>query len=214
MTGTDLVPGDDAPAPASDGGGDRVAEIRSIMRTDRDRYFREDLGAELAQIEAGDPVTLRPGESKASLMASDEGRELVAAWGSAFPANLAAVQDMVLGMVRGVGAGKRGLALMAGFDRDVSERARFHIYDELRQPAPAASPASASDMATFAKSSVGRELVAEWGAAAPAQVGRIWARAKRFRAALDDDDDFESFRQWYDHLPAETVKAILRQLGR
>jgi hypothetical protein len=210
----DLVPSNDLPSPSSGGGGDRVSEIRSIMATDRARYFREDLGTELAQIRAGDPVTLRPGDSKASLMASDEGRELVAAWGSAFPDNLRAVQNMVLGMVRDLGGSNQGRALMASFDLDVPERARYHIYDELRQPAPAASPVSVADMTTFAKSGVGRDLIAEWGSAAPGMIGRVWARVKRFRAALDDEVDFELFRDWYDHLPADTVKAILRQLAR
>jgi hypothetical protein len=209
----DLVPSSDLPSPSS-GGGDRVSEIRSIMATDRARYFREDLGTELAQIQAGDPVTLRPGDSKASLMASDEGRELVAAWGSAFPDNLSAVQNMVLGMVRDLGSGNQGRALMASFDLDVSERARYHIYDELRQAAPAAASASTADMTMFAKSDVGRDMIAEWGPAAPGMIGRIFARVKRFRAALDDDGDFESFCAWYDDLPAASIKSILRQMGR
>jgi hypothetical protein len=103
---------------------------------------------------------------------------------------------------------------MASFDLDVSERARWHIYDELRQPAPSVPPASAADVTLFASNPVGSDLIAEWGSAASDMIARIFARTKRFRAALDDEADFESFRGWYDRLPAQSIKAILRQLGR
>jgi hypothetical protein len=210
----DLVPSNDAPSPASGGGGDRGSEIRDIMRSDPKRYWREDLGSELAQIQAGDLITLRPEASRAYALASEEGRQLVAAWGPAFAQNLATVQDMVIRIVRDLGGRNRAGALMASFDLDVSERTRWHVYDELRQPAPSASPAGIADITMFASNPVGRDLIAEWGSAAPGMIARIFARTKRFRAALDDEADFESFRNWYDRLPAQSIKAILRQLGR
>lgn len=240
----DLVPFAGAPVGGSDLGGGagygsgtapvsrpqstgRRAEIERIMQTDRSRYFREGLDQELAELRAaeddgddfGSPtLPMAPSRSMLSLQATEEGAELVAAWRNSpggFEAQLRKVQADVGFLVREMGDLRHQRAFMESFDRRVSERARYHIYDEIKNGSVTnANTATPAELAVFGSSEPGAELLNEWGATASVKVGRVWARVARFRASLSNEADFTSFTTWYDNLSPSAVKAIVKYLAR
>lgn len=237
MMSNDLVPSQGGYAGSGDPGGgggigfgrDRASEIRSIMKTDRARYFRDHLDQELAEIEAGksladDPdegagiavMPLAPHRSRAMLEQTAEGRELVAAWQTGgFERSLESAQRGAMNVLRGIGDGRHQRAFMARFDRDLTERVRYHIYDDLTNGSPLYyPPAKPEDLKIFGSCTVGADLLKEWGSTSADKVGKVWARVARFRRALGDEGDFEEFRTWYDNLNPTAVKAIVRYLAQ
>ena len=101
------------------------------------------------------------------------------------------------------------------FNRTLSDRARFHAYDELAKgDAVMASPVSAGEVQEFAVTDAEKELVAEWGSRAGEKVGRVWARVHRFARALDDEFDFATFAVWFKGLSRTEAKAVIRFLAR
>ncbi|MDW9902031.1 hypothetical protein GOA77_09145 [Sinorhizobium meliloti] len=205
----------------------RRAEIERIMQTDRARYFREGLDQELAELRAaedggedfGSPtLPMAPSRSMQSLQATEEGANLVSAWRNSpggFEAQLRKVQADVGFLVRELGDLRHQRAFMEGFDRRVTERARYHIYDEIKNGSPTnPHPATSANLAVFGSTEPGAELLKEWGPTAAAKVGRVWARVARFRANLSNEADFASFTTWYDNLSPSAVKAIVKYLAR
>ncbi len=206
----------------------RRAEIERIMATDRARYFREGLDQELAELraeEAGDvdpddspTVPLVASRSLQMFQATAEGAALVSAWRSApggFETQLRKVQSDVGAIARELGDARHQRAFMEKFDRSLTERARYHVYNEIKNGSlGSARPASSADMAVFGSSLPGAELLKEWGPLAAVKVGRVWARIARFRENLSDEADFTSFTTWYDNLSPSAVKAIVRHLAR
>ncbi|MGV2104394.1 hypothetical protein [Rhizobium sp. 21-4511-3d] len=210
---------------------DRASEIRQIMATDRDRYFREGLDQELAELKvkqaaaanpeaaASMPVSaLAPARSRALLERSAEGRELVAAWRQApggFDVAVERVQKAAISIVSAVGDHRAQKAFMTRFDRTLTERARYHVYDALGAGAPVhVSPASPADLQRFSSTAPGAEMAKEWGTAAATNVARVWKRVERLRAALDSEEDFDSFLDWYNALKPDAMKAVLRSIAR
>ncbi len=208
---------------SSDGGfSSREVEIRRIMATDIARYRREGLDQELAAILSekhgeDDTIPSLPAHvSKSQLQETHEGRQLVSAWQSApggFEQQLRAAQSSAIQIIRGVGDIRAQRAFMERFDRDLSERIRFMIYNELRSGnAGNPSPVSADDVRKFANTPAGRELVEEWGARAPHMVARVWVRFDRLCRSIRNADEAADFVDWYSQLKPQVVKAICRHL--
>ncbi|CTQ42699.1 hypothetical protein [Roseibium aggregatum] len=203
---------------------DRASEIRHVMATDRDRYRREGLDQELAgliQAETyGDSAPLTPlpaTQSQALFKSTAEGAELAAAWRGApggFEGQLALAQKAASQILAGVGDQTAQKAFTERFSRSLTERARYHVYNELRNGAAAnVQPVSSGDVQIFRNTQAGAELVEEWGVHAPFRVARVWERFDRLKRALADDDDFDSFVDWYAALKPEMVKTICRYLS-
>lgn len=72
-------------------------------------------------------------------------------------------------------------------------------------------PASEAQVETFATSDIGGELVQEWGRNAPKKLAMV-------RASIDQmimrGGNLDSAFAWFDKLPAEQAKAIVRSLAR
>lgn len=200
----------------------REVEIRRIMATDMARYRREGLDQELAMIvsereQTSDAVVqLPPHVSKSLLQSTEEGRELIRAWQTApggFEQQIRQAQASALEIVRGVGEIRSQRAFMERFDRDLSERCRYLIYNELRSGhAGNPPPASPDDVRRFADTPAGRELVAEWGPRASQMVARVWARFDRLGRSMRQTDEAADFVHWYSQLSPAAIKAICRHL--
>lgn len=203
---------------------DRASEIRHVMRTDIDRYRREGLSQELAEINQreneSERTSLTPlpsAKSEALFKSSPEGVELASAWKRApggFAAQLALAQRAASQIVSQAGSYSAQLAFTEQFNRDVTERARYHVYNEFRHGSVGnALPVSNEDLSIFGNTRAGAELIEEWGAQAPYRVARVWARFARFERTLNDAHDFQSLVAWYSKQKPEMVKAICRHLS-
>jgi hypothetical protein len=222
-TGTEQSGGASLPA----AGVGRRALIEQIMRTDIDRYYSEGLDRELAQILEGDQVAANPDAgtptrpmdadlSRTQLCSSDAGRRLVADWDEmgGFRTHLSRVQQTVGEIVKEAGTNLRQRYFMERFDQDVPEAARYAVYAEIANGAPAyVVPAVQSAIDRFKATPAGEILVREWGSDSAEAVAILRVRARRLNDALSDDDAHE-FWFWLDEQTPEAAAAIFRKLAR
>ncbi|MDN2579190.1 hypothetical protein [Aquibium sp. ELW1220] len=209
-------------SPAASAG--RREYIEHVMRTDFDRYERENLDKELRQLIEADVVEADP--SKWSLSAMDwqdgrrelastpDGRWLVAQWERhGFKPIFEGVQNVAFSIVRAVGGDREQKYFMHRFDADMAEHVRFAVYDELATGAPAyVEPVDGAGLKRFGSSDAGRELLDEWGPDAPIRVATAWKRVERLKESLSDD--FADFAAWFDTLRKDEAKAIMRVITR
>jgi hypothetical protein len=92
---------------------------------------------------------------------------------------------------------------------NLSEISRDAIRYELALPATEypARPASEADVARFATSDVGAELVKEWGGQARKKLALVQARAERLIRTG------EAAVEWFESLPATQAKAVIKVLA-
>jgi len=208
----------------------RVSDHMQLLTTDPRRYASEGRDLEVAQLyqddadqggnvstQASAVIPLAASRSRSEFEQTSEGRDLVAAWDigpGGFSKALTVAQEAAGSIVKSMGDRRHQQAFMFRFDQDVSEVARYHIYNEILQPAPQAVPANAADLTRFSDTQAGAEMIKEWGHSAPQHVATVWARIERFRRALENDGDFRTFIDWYSALQPAAVKAILRHLAK
>ncbi len=84
---------------------------------------------------------------------------------------------------------------------------------ELAQPAGTADPATADDLAAFAKTSHGDLLLSRWGSDGPQRLGAVMARIDRFEATLSDAD-YDNWRDFFhSRISAQERAAILGEIA-
>jgi len=215
----------------SQDGFQRETEILGVLSTNPDQYRSQGLDVELMQIRqdreiSQDPermsslpvIPLHEKQSLASFQSTAEGRELSDWWkqvDGGFAVQLARAQSGALSIIERIGDGRHQRVFMTKFDRDVSEKARYHIYNELTMDAPSLpTPVDDAALKAFGSSDIGAELVRSWGATAAGRIGLIHKRVDRFRRALDSQADFETFLNWYETLKPAEIKSILGFLSR
>jgi len=207
----------------------QVSDHMQVLTTEPARYWGERRDLEVARLYQEDAdqdgrestasavIPLAPSRSRSEFEQTAEGRELVAAWSmgpGGFDKAVTVAQQAAGSIVQAMGDRRHQQAFMTRFDREVSEAARFHIYNELVNTDASHPPATGEALAVFGSSDVGAELLAEWGGDAAYRVGRVWGRAARFRRSLDNEAEWATFRDWYDDLDPKAVKAIVKYLAR
>jgi hypothetical protein len=141
------------------------------------------------------------------------GQRLVQQWDrGGFPSIVARVQDAATRLVEGIPAATRG-DFLASFD-GLPTGARHAVMGELGSGMKSmVGPAPDDVVKSWAKSPVGKALVAEFGHLAATKVAII--RARLFgaidRMALED---VEPFVAWLDRIPDAEAKILFRGLAR
>jgi hypothetical protein len=179
--------------------GRELAEIRRVLRTDADRY-NNDKAMQARHLE---------------LLEAKLGRKPTAAeihWGELEPAR------------------QHGLRIVSEVKRDLQATGDWHncesTFDGLSVdvhqavendlmwgPIKDAEPVSQKEVASFAETPVGRDLVAEWGDAAAEKIGQARARFWRIADQLNETD-FEAALHWFDSGEPAEQQAIIRGLVR
>lgn len=199
----------------------RRAEIHRIRNTDIDRYFaegldREELGhikSEMGQVTPTDPMDWQ--ESRNEMSTTPDGAKIAYEWDGmgGFKLHLGRVQERVGAMVRDLGNDRSQRVFMESFDRSLSDRARYVIYDEIAAGAPSfVTPASEADLERFGSNPVGSELLEEWGTDAPQKVAAVWRRVERLKEQLGDEAN--DFFTWFETLSPGQAKAIVGRVVR
>lgn len=204
----------------------RMAEIDAIMRTDFSRYEREGLDREMlalmqAQIEADNPdagtptVPMAVDMSRSVMQQTAEGRRLVDEWTKwgGFGPRLGIAQKHAGEIVRAIGGTREQRVFLENFGRDVPEAARIEVYSELSAGPPTfVTQASPQEVSLFAKTPVGKALVAEWGPNAADHVAVLRFRAERLMGAIYEDEA-DTFWDWLEGLDSKVVATIFKKMA-
>jgi hypothetical protein len=115
-----------------------------------------------------------------------------------------------------------GRQILAGFDpSDLLETyeglpggVQAAVLQELALPRPAwLSPASDALVRAFGSTAEGKQLVAEWGSRAAANIATIRARMESVIERMSDADATE-FNLWLDRVPSREWQSLMRGLVR
>lgn len=75
----------------------------------------------------------------------------------------------------------------------------------------ASRPVNEAQVGHFASIPIGAELVSEWGRGAPQKISQVWASVDQM---FMRGGDLTAALDWFDTLPPEQAKAVLRGLAR
>lgn len=204
----------------------RRAQIEKIMREDYELYdrtlrneYRSLLEAEIEQAnpDAGMPTRpAQPDDARTALCGSAAGQKLVLSWQKfgGFRHHLQVCQNSVGALVRSLGGVREQRVFLEKFSRAVPVEAEVAVLNEIASGKPSfVHPATKDEIASFARTPAGAELVAEWGVWAPELVGILYMRAARLDQAMDDDQA-ERFWTWFDRLTDAEAKVIFQHMVR
>jgi hypothetical protein len=215
VIGADLVP---AQADITS----RLSEIDAIRSSDLDTYFARGLDREelaLRQEMTGElrfPVTNAPDVVRENLLQTPAGAALVAEWGGGhFGSFVRNAQSAALEVLKGLEVDLRGQRIfLEHFDRGLSDATQKVVYSDLAMgPSAWFAPATDQQIADFAATSVGTELVYEWGSEAAERVGRVVDRLRRIYSRLSDADKPKA-RAWLDGLTPREARAVFGYLSK
>lgn len=171
--------------------------------------------ADAAQSDA--PQTVQPlsaTDSKAMIEATDDGSQLLQAWGDQFDEKLATAQRGTTAILADLGDQANQAQFLSDFYSQMPGGAQIAVAHELADFPPAdITSVSPEVVHSFQTTETGKQLVAEWGSEAPKRIATIRARMKRVLGTMEATEVNKTMA-WFEGLSDFEAKAVVKHLAR